>query len=239
MVRWEDSWSGFHQARNEQELFTRVEALAQERGFDSCCDVLRMPWPVSSPAVAYFDSQPLGWMNHYRENDYLRIDPVVRLGASSTALMVWSESLFASAPHLWTEARGFGLGSAVSQSSWAAHGVFGLLTFARRAPEPLSESELEHLRQPLLVTTHLLHTLMLAFLSPRLARDVGTALTAREREVLLWTGDGKTAGDIGAILSISERTVNFHINNALLKLNATNKVQAVVKALALGLIHAG
>ncbi|MFP3249793.1 MAG: LuxR C-terminal-related transcriptional regulator, partial [Paraburkholderia sp.] len=33
-----------------------------------------------------------------------------------------------------------------------------------------------------------------------------------------------------------ERTVNFHVNNVLLKLAATNKVQAVVKAVATGLI---
>ncbi|MGN6666559.1 MAG: transcriptional activator protein SolR, partial [Trinickia sp.] len=61
-------------------------------------------------------------------------------------------------------------------------------------------------------------------------------LTPRECEVLCWTGEGKTACEIGQILNISERTVNFHVNNVLLKLNATNKVQAVVKAIAMGLI---
>ncbi|WP_324289165.1 LuxR C-terminal-related transcriptional regulator [Myxococcus sp. MISCRS1] len=54
-----------------------------------------------------------------------------------------------------------------------------------------------------------------------------------------WTGEGKMPADISTILDISERTVNFHIGNALLKLNATNKVQAVVKALTLGLMDAG
>ena len=32
--------------------------------------------------------------------------------------------------------------------------------------------------------------------------------------------------------------VNFHVNNILDKLAATNKVQAVVKAIAMGLIEA-
>jgi LuxR family quorum-sensing system transcriptional regulator SolR len=54
--------------------------------------------------------------------------------------------------------------------------------------------------------------------------------------VLRWTGEGKTSYEIGKILSISERTVNFHVNNVLSKLAATNKVQAVVKAIATGLI---
>ncbi|MBJ6766033.1 helix-turn-helix domain-containing protein [Myxococcaceae bacterium JPH2] len=76
---------------------------------------------------------------------------------------------------------------------------------------------------------------MLTFLSPRLAPDAAAVLTAREREVLRWAYEGKTSGDIRTLQCISERTVNFHINNTRLKLNATHKVQAVVKALALGL----
>jgi len=43
-------------------------------------------------------------------------------------------------------------------------------------------------------------------------------LTSREIEVLRWTADGKTSGDVGQIMNISERTVNFHVNNAIEKL---------------------
>ncbi|WP_426730498.1 LuxR C-terminal-related transcriptional regulator [Myxococcus faecalis] len=186
--------------------------------------------------VSGFDSgNPSHGMAHYRKHDYLRIDPVVRLGVSSTEL----DELFAQAPQLLEDARAFGLASAVAQSCWAAHGVFGLLTFARASPEPLSDATLAALRQPMLVTAHQLHARMMGLLVPRLAPDVDTALTPREREVLLWTGEDKTSADISTILDISERTVNFHIGNALLKLNATNKVQAVVKALTLGLMDAG
>jgi DNA-binding CsgD family transcriptional regulator len=38
------------------------------------------------------------------------------------------------------------------------------------------------------------------------------------------------------LLGISERTVVFHVNNAMHKLNCVNKQQAVLKALRLGLI---
>jgi LuxR family quorum-sensing system transcriptional regulator SolR len=85
--------------------------------------------------------------------------------------------------------------------------------------------------------SNMTHAMMSAFLVPKLAPETGVMLTPRESEVLCWTGEGKTACEIGQILNISERTVNFHVNNVLLKLNATNKVQAVVKAIALGLIH--
>jgi LuxR family transcriptional regulator/LuxR family quorum sensing-dependent transcriptional regulator len=62
-------------------------------------------------------------------------------------------------------------------------------------------------------------------------------LTPREIESLRWTMDGKTAWEVGNILSISERTAVLHINNAMHKLGCVNKHQAVLKALRLGLIR--
>lgn len=64
-------------------------------------------------------------------------------------------------------------------------------------------------------------------------------LTDREVCVLSWTAAGKTSSEIGMILGISTRTVNFHITTALMKLDAVNKTQAVVKAVMLGLLKVG
>lgn len=61
-------------------------------------------------------------------------------------------------------------------------------------------------------------------------------LTPREREVLLWTARGKSNWEIGQILHISDSAVNFHITNAMRKLEATSRVLAVLKAIRHGLI---
>jgi LuxR family quorum sensing-dependent transcriptional regulator len=61
-------------------------------------------------------------------------------------------------------------------------------------------------------------------------------LSMRERDILTWLSKGKTAWEIGEILSISQRTVEWHIRNAARKLNAVNTLQAVVKATKSGLI---
>jgi len=61
-------------------------------------------------------------------------------------------------------------------------------------------------------------------------------LTAREIEVLRWTMDGKSAWAVGEILSVSGNTVNFHLRNILRKLGSSSKHQAVLKAMALGLL---
>lgn len=61
-------------------------------------------------------------------------------------------------------------------------------------------------------------------------------LTPREYEVLRWVSEGKTSSEVALILGISPKTVNLHAENAIVKLNATNRTNAVVRAINLGLI---
>lgn len=64
-----------------------------------------------------------------------------------------------------------------------------------------------------------------------------TPLTGRETEILRWVAQGKTAWAISEILSISERTVKFHVGNAVRKLDATTRTHAVAVALERKLIQ--
>jgi DNA-binding CsgD family transcriptional regulator len=63
------------------------------------------------------------------------------------------------------------------------------------------------------------------------------SLTLREREVLWWAAQGKSAVDIAAILAITKRTVDEHIQNAGRRLGAANRTQAVAIALRERLIR--
>ncbi|MBX2834376.1 MAG: LuxR family transcriptional regulator [Micavibrio sp.] len=61
-------------------------------------------------------------------------------------------------------------------------------------------------------------------------------LSPREREVLQWVMVGKSDSVIADIMMISEHTVGTYIKRCHQKLNVSNRVAAVVKALNLGLI---
>ena len=61
-------------------------------------------------------------------------------------------------------------------------------------------------------------------------------VTAREREILGWVAVGKSDWAIGRLLAISDKTVNFHVENAKRKLGVGTRVQAVIVALRSGLI---
>jgi DNA-binding CsgD family transcriptional regulator len=61
-------------------------------------------------------------------------------------------------------------------------------------------------------------------------------LTPREVLCLRWCKEGKTNWEIGEILVISEKTVEFHLGNVMKKLGATNRITAVVSGLRDGVI---
>jgi LuxR family quorum sensing-dependent transcriptional regulator len=56
-------------------------------------------------------------------------------------------------------------------------------------------------------------------------------LTNRQREVLTWAAAGKSAWEMGEILNISTRTVEEHAQQALERLGAVNRTQAVAIAI--------
>jgi DNA-binding CsgD family transcriptional regulator len=70
-----------------------------------------------------------------------------------------------------------------------------------------------------------------------LAALPGRPLTARERECLAWSAEGKTAWETGVILGISDQTVISHLRNAQRKMRAANRVQAVAMAIRAGLLE--
>jgi DNA-binding NarL/FixJ family response regulator len=61
-------------------------------------------------------------------------------------------------------------------------------------------------------------------------------LSEREHEVLLLLADGMGSGAIGSELFMSESTVKSHIGRIYQKLGATNRAQALVTAMRIGLL---
>ncbi|SFN37650.1 LuxR family transcriptional regulator [Roseovarius lutimaris] len=58
----------------------------------------------------------------------------------------------------------------------------------------------------------------------------GRGLTARQREVLGWVGDGKTVQDIALLIGLTPATVEKHLRLARAALNVETTAQAVLKA---------
>jgi DNA-binding CsgD family transcriptional regulator len=62
-------------------------------------------------------------------------------------------------------------------------------------------------------------------------------LSPREREVLQWAAEGKTAWETAQLLRVSESAVNLYASNAMHKLRAKTKTQAVAVAVRNGMLN--
>lgn len=62
-------------------------------------------------------------------------------------------------------------------------------------------------------------------------------LSPREREVLQWASEGKTAWETAQLLSVSESAVNLYAARAMTKLRARTKTQAVAIAVRSGVLN--
>jgi DNA-binding NarL/FixJ family response regulator len=81
------------------------------------------------------------------------------------------------------------------------------------------------------------YDVLAALINARLARVARSAappkhveLRDREVETLTWAARGKTFWEIGQILGLSKRTVEFHLENARRKLGVATRTQALIKA---------
>ena len=190
---------------------------------------------MTNPKTLTVNNYCDAWQEKYQTNNYLAIDPTVKHALNSNLPIMWTDKLFCSACDLREEARSFGLEYGLANPFHEPNGFIGMLTLSR-SHEFISETELAKNKLKVSWLTQVTHTEMSKILVPKLIPEANVKLTNRETEVIRWTADGKTSGEISCILKITERTVNFHINNVITKLNVCNKTSATIKAVMLGLL---
>lgn len=180
---------------------------------------------------------PVSWLKAYREQSLYRIDPIAKSLFSANEPLVWSRvrERFASKP---------------AQTFYKRAADFGLregFSFGARFSRSPSASFFTCVGKNL--TSHRRHVLITQYLIPHLHAALSKVhlgllkecpiLTPREIEVLNWAKFGKTNWEISLQLNVSERAAKFHIENAIRKLHANNRSQAIAVALSQGLIEWG
>ena len=110
-----------------------------------------------------------------------------------------------------------------------------MLTVAQESKDSMTKNIL-HIQPLLIWLNNVFKSSYAEIILPNILKETYLALTARETEMLKWCADGKTSDEISIILNLTKRTVDFHIANAINKLNVTNKTAAAVKAIQLNII---
>ena len=233
-----DAYDALQRARGSDELLAEMQKFARSLGFDKFAYVLAINTPSYKPQQYILNGYPAAWVERYTSGDYFKIDPIVRHAARSNLPAIWDEEMFhdGKAQEFWEEATTFGLHTGLSFSVHDQPGVNGIFSLARDQVIDLEGQDLAALIGRAQLFASLLHHAVCRIDLPKLLPETSVSLTGRERECLKWAAEGKTAWEIGQILSIAERTAVFHLNNVIQKMGATNKAQAIVRAVALRLV---
>ena len=235
MQAWvEDLLSIAHEGGPADQVFARVESAVQRLGFEHCAYGLRDVLSNAGSQVVMLNNYPTNWRVRYASMGYLEQDPTVALGRRSTVPLIWSDEMFASARHLWEDARAFGLRHGWAQSSLDAPDIGGMLTVSR-STEVISECELRTNGARLQLLTCVAHQALSRAVRWQMGASLDS-LVPREREVLKWTAEGKSSQEAAALMLISRATIEYHVRNAMRKLGAPNKTAAAVRATMLGLL---
>lgn len=217
---------------DQENVVETAFAMTHDLGFDYASFATGKD--PAKPSGATLSNMPVAWRQRYRQQGYGALDPSVRHCRYSVVPLQWTEALFTATPDFRQDAWRHGIRHGLSMAIHDREHHISMLTLARQQ-RPVSADEFCLKVGQCLWLANLLHQ-RLATRPPGVADDVRGHLSGRELEILRWSAEGKTAGDIATILSLSERTVNFHISSAVKKLGTGNKTAAVVRAAQAGLL---
>lgn len=236
-MNWRESclWRISSAGNTSADIVNELTKITRELGFEYCSYVMRLPFPIHAPSVVWASSYPQRWIDCYLSSNYLDIDPLLARIAHDSSPVAWTHRTFKTQPAFWEDARAHGVRYGWATATGGTDHTLGMLSLAR-SHDALCASELDESETKLVWLAHAAHGAISNLEMRKYRPAPGRELSAREREVLRWTAAGKTAGEIATILGITERTVGFHVASALQKLNAVNKTQAVMTAMALNLL---
>ena len=180
-------------------------------------------------------SYPLEWLKIYGEEKFYFKDPVIWNNFQNPGAQLWEDTFKIYSEKLSgdfiSKARDFGLCHGLSGGMFDRFsGLSTIFTFAgTRRNFGHHQKEIISMLSP-----HLHQALVRIYKDSQ--KVTSEPLSNREGEVMRWMKEGKTNWEISVILSISERTVKFHVQNIEKKLNAVNKAHAIAIAMEQSLV---
>ena len=235
--RWQiDLYNDLQNAVDMQDVLDASLKVVKPLGFEFCTFKTKFAMPLAnrrSYALGTYED------NVHQKNASGGYDeaPITTHCSKTNIPAIWTGknegAIFEKDPELVEEYFSWGHKGGWAQSVFEGGGQFSM--FLVDSPEIMTQSYLENdVNFNLEWITIAVHSVINRI---RNLTQSKVQLSEREKEVLRWSGDGKTGWEISQILNLSQSTINFHIRNAMFKLNAPNKTSAVVKSVYLNLLH--
>lgn len=217
---------------SEQQLKQLFLAAVSEEGYENAVFArAKNKCLVSIPWSEF----PSGYLETYRSAHWDQIDPVVQHVQTARGPFRWCDahaggSFTKEQLVFFEECRELGVHSGITIPMRGPARETDLISLSFRERGSLSSDRLAYIY---MLSVH--YWLKYCELVDRRAPQE-VSLTTQEIECLRWCKEGKTNWEIGEILSISQKTVEFHVGNAMRKLGAGNRITAVIMGIKNGLI---
>jgi len=226
------------------ELKRSIGLATEELGFQYFRCHGRFPNIRSEVHEFEFANCPTGWQSDAPAEN-LAYDPLYRRALREVMPIFWRE-LIPYEPNWLARARKFGLATGVTLPVHGPDVRWSALSLVKNHSGAGVERDIRAALgrcQLLSIFVHdaaarIMRNPTASAISPERSRPEGWGLTGRERDCLIWTAAGKTIAEVASTLSVTERTVVFHLANARRKLGVTNSHHAIMKAVSLGQIKA-
>ena len=228
-------------AKSETDIHNALLSVAHLIKYEFFLLGMLMPISATSSELFKIDNYPEAWRDHYAEQKYLHKDPALHYAMANYLPIDWQcllkqGGLKSEGREVLLQAKKFGLNAGFCVPIHGALGQFGVINFATES----LENSLDHqLTKAISVTQLLVPTLQEAIkrICCNQLTSAASFLTKREVECLVWATEGKSSWEISRILGCSEHTATFHLKNASTKLGASNRYQAISKAMLSGIIQ--
>lgn len=228
-------------SRDPESFRRRLIAYAEELEFPLVSAVLVVDRPTAPSAFVSVGNTPEAYREKYDDASYSRADPVMQRLKVLSHPFTYDQQLYVheGSGDRWETQAAFGYRTGIAMALHMPNGRHFLLGVDRDKPLPSSEPELWRLIADLQAFAAFAQETAVRLLMPAAALpdEEVPRLSPREMEILRWSLDGKSAEDVGDILNISARTVNFHVAGLCKKLGVARKDAAVAKAVRLGLLR--
>lgn len=223
----------FFNHKTATDLYSHIAEITQQFGFEYCKCAIQGPLPISKPTVLIFEKSKSAQETLYSATPFSS-DPAFKQSHHKNSPIIWESNRIPSDSVLWQEVK-----IRASSIVWArgAMGINGTAAILILACNESFRPNLSHSASALVRLADAACINMIRLTMPKLAPESGINLTQREKQLLMWAAEGKTAFETSQIVGISINTVQFHFKNIITKLCASNKMQAVAKASLLGLLH--
>ncbi len=229
-------------ASTQEEVFKHFcEALAS-LGFDSVVyslltDHVSLKRKAGHGVICNY---PEDWMQHYNAKGYLTYDPVIHHAFTTPAPYTWKQLLDSPVlpqmgKKILNESQEANLLDGAAVAIYGPNFEIAGVGLASTTGGVNPDKNILSLIQALANQFHIAYSNLdpnYKELPPQYIE-----LTQREREILLWSAEGKSVSVIATILSTSDDNVKYHLKKIYRKLGVTDRLQAVVKAIMLGLIN--